>query len=226
MIDLAVQASQNVAPVIQPESAEPIADSESTRRAQVQLAATDVIDSEVIAAAIAPNQSAQEPATQKPSGNGVVVFSVDTNVVTSVEQAARDRFPVYVASNIVQVVKALTEHQPGVLITDITEDRRTIQTMTARLKQHLPELVTIVVSAHRDALDMIWLINHGQIFRFLRKPLSSGRCAVSLQAALQHHRTLRTNPVLAERHTVDTSDDPSGFTGMLDKLKSVRRLWA
>ena len=46
--------------------------------------------------------------------------------------------------------------------------------MTARLKEHLPELVTIAISEHRDVLDMVWLINHGQIFRFLRKPLSPG----------------------------------------------------
>ena len=34
--------------------------------------------------------------------------------------------------------------------------------------------VTIAVSQHRDVLEMVWLINHGQIFRFLRKPLSAG----------------------------------------------------
>jgi len=225
-IDLAVDASQNAAAALPSEIAEPIAASESVRSTPEQLAATDVIDSEVIAAAIAPEQPAEVPAVKASPGDGIVVFSVDADVIASVDQAARDRFPVYVASNIVQVVKTLTEHRPGVLITDVTDDRRTIQTMTAKLKQQLPELVTIVVSAHRDALDMIWLINHGQIFRFLRKPLSPGRCAVSMQAALQHHRTLRANPVLVERHTVEASDEPSGLTGMFDKLKSVRRLWA
>ena len=68
-----------------------------------------------------------------------------------------------------------TEHRPGVLVTDVSEDKATIQAMTARLKEHVPELVTIAVSQHRDVLDMVWLINHGQIFRFLRKPFSAGR---------------------------------------------------
>ena len=110
-------------------------------------------------------------------------------------------------------------------MTDVSGDRRTIQSMTASLKRHLPELVTIVISEHRDALDMVWLINHGQIFRFLQKPISAGRCAVSLHAAQQHHRALRANPVLKGRHVVDVSD--SGvFNGVFEKLKSVRRLWA
>jgi serine/threonine-protein kinase len=99
--------------------------------------------------------------------------------------------------------------------------------MTARLKEHLPQLVTIAVSQHRDVLDMVWLINHGQIFRFLRKPLSAGRTAISLQAALQHHRLLLKNPELAKRHEVDapTTSDSGVMENMLAKLKGITRFW-
>ena len=155
------------------------------------------------------------------------MFSNDDEVIDIVQKAVRGRLPVYSASNIVQVVKILTEHRPGVLVTDISEDKATIQSMTARLKEHLPQLVTIAVSQHRDVLDMVWLINHGQIFRFLRKPLSAGRCAISLQAALQHHRLLLKNPELVKRHEVDASSSDSGIVdGVLSKLKSMTRLWA
>jgi DNA-binding NtrC family response regulator len=168
-------------------------------------------------------------ATTKPTriakGLGIIVFANDEEVLQVVQAAVRGRVPVYGATNIVQVVKLLTEHQPGVLVTDISEDKTTIQAMTARLKNHLPELVTIAVSQHRDVLDMVWLINHGQIFRFLRKPLSTGRCAISLQAALKHHRVLLKNPELVKRHAVANSD--TGIVdGMLNKLKSVRRFWS
>ena len=160
------------------------------------------------------------------SGLGVVVFSSDAEVIDTVQKSVRGRLPVHTAGNIVQVVKILTEHRPGVLVTDVSEDKATIQSMTARLKEHLPQLVTIAVSQHRDVLDMVWLINHGQIFRFLRKPLSAGRCAISLQAALQHHRLLLKNPELVKRHEVDASPtSQSGvMDGMLAKLKSM--LWA
>ena len=160
------------------------------------------------------------------TGLGVVVFSSDPEVIDTVQKAVRGRLPVHSAGNIVQVVKILTEHRPGVLVTDVSEDKATIQSMTARLKEHLPQLVTIAVSQHRDVLDMVWLINHGQIFRFLRKPLSAGRCAISLQAALQHHRLLLKNPELVKRHEVDAS--PASESGVMDgvlaKLKSM--LWA
>jgi hypothetical protein len=74
-------------------------------------------------------------------------------------------------------------------------------------------------------LDMVWLINHGQIFRFLRKPLSAGRCAISLQAALQHHRLLLKNPDLLRRHEVEAAGDSGIMDGVLAKLKSMKRLW-
>jgi len=159
-------------------------------------------------------------------GLGIIVFTTDQEVVDVVQQAVRARLPVYRATNIVQVVKILTEHRPGVLLTDISDDKATIQAMTARLKEHLPELVTIAISPHRDVLDMVWLINHGQIFRFLRKPLSAGRCAVSLQAALKHHRVLLKNPELVQRHSVETTEDNGLMGGVMAKLRNVRRLWA
>ncbi len=162
------------------------------------------------------------------TGLGIVVFSSDTEVIETVQKAVRGRLPVYTAGNIVHVVRILGEHRPGVLVTDVSEDKATIQSMTARLKEHLPELVTIAVSQHRDVLDMVWLINHGQIFRFLRKPLSAGRCAISLQAALQHHRMLLRNPELLKRHEVEVAatSDSGIVEGVLAKLRSMRRLWS
>jgi DNA-binding NtrC family response regulator len=167
------------------------------------------------------------PVKSAAGGLGIVVFSSDSEVINTVQQAVRGRLPVYSAGNVVHVVKILTEHRPGVLVTDVSEDKATIQSMTARLKEHLPELVTIAVSQHRDVLDMVWLINHGQIFRFLRKPLSAGRCAISLQAALQHHRMLLKNPELVKRHEVEAAPESTGgvVDGVLAKLKSIKRLW-
>jgi serine/threonine-protein kinase len=196
--------------------------------ALVDPTATDVIDPPRFAppGRAADSEAAEPTKPRAVGGLGVVVFSDDQSVLEAVQKAVRGRLPVYSAGNIVHVVKVLVEHRPGVLVTDISEDKGTIQAMTARLKEHLPELVTIAVSEHRDVLDMVWLINHGQIFRFLRKPLSPGRCAVALQAALQHHRLLLRKPELARRHEVEASTEIGLLAGVMDKLRNVRRLWA
>jgi DNA-binding NtrC family response regulator len=174
-----------------------------------------------------PDTAATAPRPKLAAGLGVVVFSMDAEVIDAVQKAVRGRLPVYTAGNIVQVVKYLTENRPGVLVTDVSQDKATIQSMTARLKEHVPQLVTIAVSQHRDVLDMVWLINHGQIFRFLRKPLSAGRTAISLQAALQHHRLLLKNPELVKRHEVEAPSpgDSGVMEGVLAKLKGLK-FWA
>jgi DNA-binding NtrC family response regulator len=198
--------------------------SAATGGAEARTVATTIIEKP----RFVPSPAAAAPPPKLATGLGVVVFSADAEVIEVVQKAVRGRLPVYAAGNIVQVVKCLTEHRPGVLVTDISEEKTTIQSMTARLKEHLPELVTIAVSQHRDVLDMVWLINHGQIFRFLRKPLSAGRTAISLQAALQHHRLLLKNPDLIKRHEVEASatSESGVMEGMLARLKNLKRLWA
>jgi serine/threonine-protein kinase len=189
-----------------------------------KISTTDVMEQPKFSPQDAP-AAATSSRPKLATGLGIVVFSSDDEVLETVQKSVRGRLPVHRAGNIVQVVKILTEHRPGVLLTDVSDDKATIQAMTARLKEHLPELVTIAVSQHRDVLDMVWLINHGQIFRFLRKPLSAGRCAISLQAALQHHRMLLKNPALVKRHEVDAAADMGLMDGVLAKLKSMKRLW-
>lgn len=219
-----IMQSDTVTEVTTPASAPPRADRTSTTAVleQPKFPPTPA-PTPTHAPAAAPGAAAR---TKLATGLGIVVFSTDTEVIEVVQRSVRGRLPVYTAGNIVQVVKYLTEQRPGVLVTDVSEDKTTIQSMTARLKEHLPQLVTIAVSQHRDVLDMVWLINHGQIFRFLRKPLSAGRTAISLQAALQHHRLLLKNPELAKRHEVDASAAGDGVVdGVLAKLKGLTRFW-
>jgi hypothetical protein len=72
---------------------------------------------------------------------------------------------------------------------------------------------------------MVWLINHSQIFRFLRKPLTPRNCAISLQAALRHHRMLLRHPEMVQRYQVESAEDAGLMVSVLSRLKSVRRLW-
>jgi DNA-binding NtrC family response regulator len=225
MLEIIMEAD-TVTEVGGPQSARERAPPRAAAAASSRLDSTARMQAPQFPAQTAAGGDAATPVKSATGGLGIVVFSSDAEVIDAVQKAVRGRLPVYSAGNVVHVVKILTEHRPGVLVTDVSDDKATIQAMTARLKEHLPELVTIAVSQHRDVLDMVWLINHGQIFRFLRKPLSAGRCAISLQAALQHHRMLLKNPELVKRHEVEAAPEGSGVVdGVLAKLKSIRRLW-
>lgn len=225
-IALATSLANEPAPAAAPveQSPEPAIEFPATTPVQDDADEAIVVSTQVLDESYAPKPEAT-PAEDPRKGLAVLVFSNDEDIYRIAEESTRGRVPVYYASNIVQVVRMIEQHQPGVLLTDISEDRTTIQAMTARLKQHLPQLVTIAVSEHRDVLDMVWLINHGQIFRFLRKPLSPGRCAVSLKAGLEHHQKLLRHPELLNRYTVEDTESDSQTAGLFSKLKLLKQLW-
>src|SRR5690606_32801306 len=67
-------------------------------------------------------QPAASPQPKLANGLGVLVFSSDEEMIETVQRAVRARVPVFRASNVVQVVKILTEQRPGVLLTDISSE--------------------------------------------------------------------------------------------------------
>ena len=191
-----------------------------------------VVDGDTPPPTINPHRPARRAAANravKQDDVGVLVFSADDGLLETIRNALAERFHVVRASNIVHVTKLLRAVRPGVLITDISEDPRVIQRMVNALKQHLPELVTIVVGDHRDTVGLMDLINHGQIYRFLQKPLATGTCFMTVKAAAQKHKQLLANPQLARRHAVHQSEDHEAAGGVMksfmERLRSVPRRW-
>ena len=91
----------------------------------------------------------------------------------------------------------MSEHPIGVLITDLAVDEAEIEGLTRTLKQEVPELVTIIASERSDASQLIGLINHGQIFRFLLKPLQIAQTRIWLTSAM-----IKYGELCADRNTV------------------------
>lgn len=56
-------------------------------------------------------QAALSATPRLAAGLGIVVFSTDDEVLSTVQNAVRGRLPVYAASNVVKVVKILTDHR-------------------------------------------------------------------------------------------------------------------
>ncbi|HET6473686.1 MAG TPA: hypothetical protein VFG38_17725, partial [Pseudomonadales bacterium] len=109
------------------------------------------------------------------------------------------------------------------MLTDTAVDETQIATLTTTLKRHVPELVTIVASTRSDAQLLIDLINYGQIFRFLLKPLHGGQCRLSIESAVQKHRELTADPSTRRRHSVAAREDTiDGVIGAV--FTRIRRL--
>lgn len=133
---------------------------------------------------------------------GVVVFTVDSEFAATAIRAVSTERDVVLATTLVKVAQAIEKNNAGVLVTDFTTNSTILQKIIGALKQHMPELVTIVVSDGRDTTDMISLINYGQVFRYVLKPIEPEQLRNDVNAAVIRHLYLLNNPESMQRHTV------------------------
>lgn len=132
----------------------------------------------------------------------LVVISSDAAFTDALQEALSDLHRVHVVSDVPQAVPVLEARPVGVLVTDIAVHADEIQALTAELKHYVPELVTIVASDHSDAHRLIDLINGGQVFRFLLKPIKPKQTSIWIGSAVSKHLELVRNPDLVARHAV------------------------
>ncbi|NNF17483.1 MAG: response regulator [Gammaproteobacteria bacterium] len=159
----------------------------------------------------------------------VMVYSPDELFAKSVGRSLQDSFYTFHASNLAQLMYGITKIAPAVLITDISEDPDVLNQLMANINQVVPELVTMVASQHRDTDLMVKLINLGQVYRFIDKPLSSTACKRHVREAIRKHIQLRDHPELTQRHQGSRNHEtpllPAGISRLIDRLGRVRKLW-
>jgi DNA-binding NtrC family response regulator len=154
----------------------------------------------------------------------VLVLTDDAVMVAALEAALEGRHKIHTARTLDAAVTALESHPVGVLVTDTAVNEQAITELTTTLKRHVPELVTIVASRRSDAQLLIELINYGQIFRFLLKPLHSGQCRLSVESAVSKHRALAADPLLHARHAVVERDTAASgvVAAVFGRIRRIR----
>ena len=153
-----------------------------------------------------------------------VVFTVDSEFAATAIRACSSDRNVILATTLVKVAQAIQQENAGVLVTDFTNNGATLQKIIAALKKYMPELVTIVVNSGRDTTDMINLINFGQVFRYVLKPIEPTQLRDDINAAVIRHLYLLNNPESAKRHEVNAaSNTAESSTTVNEFLDRVRR---
>lgn len=157
---------------------------------------------------------------------GVVIFTIDSDfAATAIRAVSADRNTI-LATKLAKVAQAIEDGEAGVLVTDYKTNNEILKKIIAALKQRMPHLVTIVVSDGRDTTDMISLINFGQVFRYVIKPIEPEKLRNEINAAAMHHLYLTSNPESAKRHQVNTEPAQGGGSSatvnrFLERIKNV-----
>jgi serine/threonine-protein kinase len=155
---------------------------------------------------------------------GILVVDDDVEVFRAVQDITGPSQPVHWASSLELMFAQLERHRIGVIVSELMVGGESLATALKLLKAQHPEVVTIVMTPFQDTATLVKLINQGQIFRLLPKPVRRGPLGMNLASALRHHRLLKTSPIQRERYVVEKPKQPEdvsvatkvmGFLGRL-----------
>ncbi len=127
----------------------------------------------------------------------------DNDVSLLVNKLFADEYTIHSVNNINSALSILETEPVSVIVTDIGKNVYNCATLVKSLKNAFPLVLSVVVTDGADANIAISLINQGQVYRYLPKPVQTGRLKLSISSALSYYNKCISNPVQLQRHQVD-----------------------
>jgi serine/threonine-protein kinase len=159
----------------------------------------------------------------------VLVIDDDEQTVHTVQEILGNDHVVRWGATMDEAFSILSSEDTAIVISEVKIGKEDVTTALKMLKQQHPGIITIVTTSFQDTGTIIGLINEGQVFRFLPKPVRHGLMGISLQSAIRHYQTLKIAPELARRHTVEATvptavavDNGAGQNRILGYLSRIR----
>lgn len=161
------------------------------------------------AAAIARRQEAIPPqpdstAVQEEPGRRPRLLVLDDDEAThsAVEMTAGDLAEVIHVTNPVDAFRILESEDIGVILAERNLGTMDLTHLLCLLKRQHPQVVSIVLTASMDSALITRMINQGQIYRFIPKPVKAGFLRLTLKSAIARRNELLNNPDLSQRYQV------------------------
>ncbi|MCB1957562.1 MAG: response regulator [Rhodocyclaceae bacterium] len=138
-----------------------------------------------------------------PPDEPVLLVDSDEKVHEAFAEALADQgVKIRHASTLNEAVQILDREEVGVIVSDTRVGGFDVTRLIRMLKARQPEIVSVVLSKESDAETITTLINQGQIYRYVPKPIRPGYMRLVVNSALGKHRQMRQNPEIAQRHQV------------------------
>jgi len=132
----------------------------------------------------------------------ILVLDEDEATHSAVEMSAGDLAQIIHVTSPVDAFKMLEDEEIGIILSERKLGTMDLTHLLCLLKRKHPQIVSIVVTESEDSNLICRMINQGQIYRFIPKPLKAGNLRLTLRSALGKRSELLSNPLLAERHLV------------------------
>jgi len=133
----------------------------------------------------------------------ILVLDDDAGVADMIRAQVSSPDKVTHAKNIADAAAAFDFKDIGIVVSDTRVDNMNTTRMLKGLKQYDPAVVTVVFTGEADATDVIAMINEGQVFRILPKPIEQQTLALTLKAAFSKRVQIKAHPESLVRHAVE-----------------------
>ena len=139
-------------------------------------------------------------------GQAILMIEKNQDVRNQIRKfCSRREIMIYATQNFKQAITIATSRDNvGVVVIELSDRgfEQTIQIINL-LKQACPALVTIALTEEYDAQSAVDLINQGQVFKYLAKPIGRAALQVAIDKAFRRHLYLNDNRNSQQRYKVD-----------------------
>ena len=175
----------------------------------------------VVSGAVASAAAASMPGAV--SDVGVLILDHDEGERAALRQALGGQCQTHTAGSVEECIALLEQQRIGVLITEMMVGGEPVTALLSALRQYQPSLVTIVVTGHADAGHAIELVNHGQIYRLLQKPVKENLVRGTVNMASRRFETMQHHPDQSQRFVPQAAPPPAVLerSGLLSRIKRL-----
>jgi serine/threonine-protein kinase len=133
----------------------------------------------------------------------ILVIDDDPDTQRAVAEIVGNTVRVSYTPNLAEAVNILNNEAVSVIVAETRVGSIDATRLVRLMKSRHPEIVTVMLSDDADADAVTTLINQGQIYRFVPKPVRQGYLRLVLNSALRKHNALTLDPQLTGRHAVE-----------------------
>ncbi len=179
--------------------------------------------------------TATTPDSQSQNNDDLRILVLDEEPATYeiLLELIKDTKRIHWSKNTEDAFAHLSQESVAIVVSEVRINDEDISAPLKTLKRYNPNILTLVLTSFQDTKSLIELINYGQVYRFLPKPIHQGLLEKSLRAAMQHYRAMQARPELLMRHAVEKPKEKIGsepsrkmskaVMGYLKKIRSRRQ---
>ncbi|WP_443190601.1 response regulator [Pseudomonas indica] len=143
------------------------------------------------------------PVKVSPIDAGVLVIDDEGDLADVCRDVMENSSRCFVVRDLDSALRVLDRENVDVVVSDVSVAGQDVSDFVKVLKAMHPAISTIVTSRNLDSNVAINLINEGQIYRYLKRPVQKGMMRLSLMSAARHVSNVRAVPELQQRHVVE-----------------------